>query len=102
VATDLFISFYRLVHSLVVRSSSRRHDGRRLDVRRRLDQNVFFFVDTRRNGRYKMEKKNVDLGYEKRRLATMNFGVAKKVILGKYHLAFHSKKNMCRKKSRVV
>jgi hypothetical protein len=29
----------------------------------------------------------------------MNFGVAKKVILGKYHLAIHSAKNVCRKKS---
>jgi hypothetical protein len=29
----------------------------------------------------------------------MYFGVAEKVILGKYHLAFHSKKNMCQKKS---
>jgi hypothetical protein len=98
VATDLCLSFYRLVHSLVVRSSSRCHDGRRLDLIRM----CFFFVDTRRNGQYKTEKKIVDLGFEKRRLATMNFGVAKKVILGKYHLAFHSKKNMCQKKSRVV
>jgi hypothetical protein len=60
----------------------------------------FFFVVTRRNGRYKTTKKIADFGYEKRRVATMNFGVAEKVILGKYHLAFHSKKNMCRKKSR--
>jgi hypothetical protein len=42
----------------------------------------------------------VDLGYEKRRVATLNFGLAEKVILGKYHLAFHSAQNMCRKISR--
>jgi hypothetical protein len=61
-----------------------------------------FFVDTRRNGRYKMKKKIADLGYEKRQVATMNFGVAEKDILGKYHLAFHIAQNMCRKKRRGV
>jgi hypothetical protein len=49
-----------------------------------------------------MTKKNTDFGYEKRQVATMNFGEAEKVILGKYHLACHSKKNMCWKKSRGV
>jgi hypothetical protein len=58
----------------------------------------FFFFH--RNGWYKTTKKIADFWNEKRGVATMNFGSAEKVILGKYHLAFHSKKNICRKKSR--
>jgi hypothetical protein len=34
----------------------------------------------------KQQQQIVDLGYEKCQVATMNFGVVEKVILGKYHL----------------